>query len=39
MKTYGFDVVLKGVAEISDELVDPLFAAGCDDATPALIGH
>lgn len=35
MKTYEFDVVLKGVAEVTDELADALFAAGCDDGTPA----
>lgn len=35
MKTYEFDVVLKNVAEISDDQADALFAAGCDDGTPA----
>ena len=35
MKTYGFDVILKGVSEISDEGADALFQAGCDDATPS----
>src|SRR5437868_10102433 len=35
MKSYEFDVLLKGVAEISDEQADALFAAGCDDGTPA----
>lgn len=35
MKTYGFDVILKGVPEISDEAADALFEAGCDDATPS----
>lgn len=35
MKTYEFDVVLKDVAEINDEQADALFAAGCDDGTPA----
>jgi hypothetical protein len=34
MMTYEFDVVLKGVAEITDEQADALFAAGCDDGTP-----
>lgn len=38
MKTYGFDVVLKGVTEISDEAADALFDAGCDDATPSSQG-
>ena len=35
MKTYGFDVILKGVPEISDAAADALFEAGCDDATPS----
>jgi hypothetical protein len=35
MKTYEFDVVLKGEAEVTDEQADRLFSAGCDDATPA----
>jgi hypothetical protein len=35
MKTYEFDVVLKGVGEITDEQADTLFSAGCDDGTPA----
>jgi hypothetical protein len=35
MKTYEFDVVLKGVSEVTDEQADGLFAAGCDDGTPA----
>jgi hypothetical protein len=38
MKTYEFDVVLRDVSEISDDLADGLFAAGCDDATPASCG-
>ena len=35
MKTYEFDLVLSDLAEISDEQADALFAAGCDDGTPA----
>ncbi len=35
MNTYAFDVVLKDVPEVSDEGADELFAAGCDDGTPA----
>jgi len=35
MKTYEFDVVLKDVTEITDKQADLLFAAGCDDGTPA----
>ena len=34
MKTYEFDVVLKEVAEVTDDQADALFAAGCDDGTP-----
>jgi hypothetical protein len=35
MKTYEFDVVLKDVPEVTDDQADVLFAAGCDDGTPA----
>ena len=35
MKTYEFDMVLKGIAEITDTQADALFSAGCDDGTPA----
>jgi hypothetical protein len=35
MKTYQFDVVSKDVSNITDEQADTLFAAGCDDGTPA----
>jgi len=35
MKTYGFDIVLKNVSEVTDDQADELFAAGCDDGTPA----
>ncbi len=38
MKTYEFDVVLKDHAEITDDQADALFAAGCDDGTPASSG-
>ena len=34
MRTYEFDMVLKDLAEITDEQADALFAAGCDDGTP-----
>ncbi len=33
MRFYQFDVVLAGLSEISDELADALFSAGCDDGT------
>ena len=35
MKTYEFDVVLKGTPEITDDQADALFMHGCDDGTPA----
>ena len=35
MRTYEFDVALKNVAEVTDDQADNLFAAGCDDGTPA----
>jgi hypothetical protein len=35
MKTYEFDVILKGVSEITDDQADILFAKGCEDGTPA----
>jgi hypothetical protein len=35
MKTYEFDVVLKDLPEVTEDQADRLFAAGCDDGTPA----
>lgn len=35
MKTYEFDVFLRDIAEVNDDQADALFAAGCDDGTPA----
>src|SRR5947209_2452368 len=35
MRTYEFDVILNGVREVTDDQADALFAAGCDDGTPA----
>jgi hypothetical protein len=35
LKTYEFDVVLRDVSEVTDDRADALFAAGCDDGTPA----
>lgn len=35
MKTYEFDVVLRNASEINDDQAEALFAAGCDDGTPA----
>jgi hypothetical protein len=34
MRTYEFDVLLKDTIEVTDELADALYAAGCDDGTP-----
>ena len=33
MTTWEFTAVLTGVDEITDELADALYEAGCDDAT------
>ena len=35
MKTYEFDVVLKDLSEVTDDQADRLFAAGCDEGSPA----
>ncbi len=35
LKIYEFDVVLKDVSEVTDDQAEGLFAAGCDDGTPA----
>lgn len=36
MKTYEFDVVLKGTPGITDDQADALFTHGCDDGTPVI---
>jgi hypothetical protein len=36
MKTYDFEVILASGTEMTEELADELFEAGCDDGTP---GH
>jgi hypothetical protein len=33
---YDFTVVLKDSPELTEELADKLFAAGCDDGTPGM---
>jgi hypothetical protein len=33
-KSYDFTLVLSGVPELTDEVCDALFEAGCDDSTP-----
>ena len=35
MKTYEFNVVLKDTTDVTDDQADALFAAGCEDGTPA----
>lgn len=35
MVTYDFTLILSQPTELTDELADKLFAAGCDDATPS----
>ena len=34
MKKYEFSLILKGSLELSEEIADQLFEAGCDDGTP-----
>jgi len=34
MKTYDFKVILAAETDMSEELADRLFDAGCDDGTP-----
>lgn len=34
MKKYDFTLVLKGTLELTEEIADELFAAGCEDGTP-----
>ena len=34
MATYRFTVILAGLSEISDDLAEALFEAGCDDGSP-----
>jgi hypothetical protein len=35
MKLYAFDVVLKDISEVTDDLANRLFTAGCEDSTPS----
>ena len=35
MNTYDFTLILAKPRELTDDLADKLFAAGCDDATPS----
>lgn len=34
MTTYEFRIVLDGAHELSEEIADELFAAGCNDGSP-----
>ena len=34
MKKYEFSLILKGPLELTEEIADELFDAGCDDGTP-----
>ena len=36
MKKYEFTVILSGSLELTDEIADALFTAGCDDGTPGM---
>lgn len=38
MKKYEFSLILKGSPELTEEIADELFAAGCDDGTPGTSG-
>jgi hypothetical protein len=37
-RSHEFTVILAGVDELTVEVADALFAAGCDDCTPSSIG-
>lgn len=34
MNKYEFSLILKGSPELTEEIADQLFEAGCDDGTP-----
>jgi hypothetical protein len=34
MRKYEFSLILKGSLELTEEICDELFEAGCDDGTP-----
>lgn len=34
MTKYEFALILKGARELTEEMVDALYEAGCDDGTP-----
>lgn len=35
-REFDFALILSGPTELTDEMADSLFAAGCDDATPSV---
>lgn len=36
MTKYEFTLILKGQLELTEEMADELFEAGCDDGTPGI---
>ena len=36
MTKYEFTLILKGVRELTEEMADELYEAGCDDGTPGM---
>ena len=38
MKKYDFALILSGALELSEQLAEALFDAGCDDGTPGTSG-
>ena len=36
MTKYAFSLILQGTHELTEDMADRLFAAGCDDGTPGL---
>ena len=36
MTKYEFTLILKGVSELTEEIADELFEAGCDDGSPGI---
>ncbi len=36
MTKYEFALILKGQFELTEEIADELFEAGCDDGTPGI---
>lgn len=35
-REYDFALIVAGVPDLTDEVMDALFSAGCDDATPSI---